>query len=166
MGDCLFDSIKICLNSININVSSTFLRKKAYQSILYDIEETREAIDHWINVYHYRPTEYTFIRPFLHIKEFSKNDHEKLYKLLCDNRYTWGEEYALRQLQKILNLAIIVFDTSVNNYHRYNIDDLKNYDNLIVLNLSRQHYTPMKIFNKYVWNIHELRKYFRLNIKK
>jgi len=138
-GDCFFSSLALILRSFSrLQPSASDLRKVLAASFLdpENLEEAKSAVTHFINIGVW-PKGCSLL---------------KASQYVMDRNQYWAEEYAIRQFQKQLGVQFIIVE-----YRKQGIFvswvKQEQATHLLLLYLSAQHYQPLFLNGKSIFDI-------------
>lgn len=161
-GDCLFDSIRIILQSIGLDYTLKHLRSVvAYPVLDVHDKETNATIDTWLALYKQAckeknkklHEEYKFISSLENAKiPLSKKHREELYKAMMLPDY-WGDDHAIRILEERLNVRFLTLHD--NGVGQFPLDHSKesrfNPEHIALLFQTQNCYMPLSYNSQYVF---------------
>lgn len=173
-GDCLFDSIRIALASINYTYNIGDLRHAVAKRVLdtKDIEMTH-TIEMWIELYKqsWKAKDTSILVEYFQVSDtgaceyargesfrdsniVSKKDRLSIYKKMITSSF-WGEETSLRTLERALYTKFLIFNLSnelrpIPMQPTSSAEIFPHYA-FIVLFLNGNHYQPMSHEGKFVF---------------
>lgn len=173
-GDCLFDSVSHCLNSIGLSFSPHYLRQVVAYSIL-DVQSAtaKNIVQQWYQLYHQLMSpdgdksllrEYAFMQPAHHQPlPLSLSTLSLISRQMMQPALYWGEEYALRVFERQLQVRFLIWEQVEGNRFRLHTpldhNDLRgDYrpTHYILLYLQQKHYQPLSYSGQYVFTPHSL----------
>ena len=144
-GDCLFSSVGKALKT-----SVQSLRKIVAYSIL--LNENQSTVQFWRELYHSFMTENneTMLNEYKHIEcvsnipldtDLTMRDKKLVIREMMKSSF-WGEEYAIRQLESMLRIKIIVLNGDIKSFskslkHEYEYTP----DKYVMVYLESKHYS-------------------------
>ncbi len=170
-GDCLFDSIRIALQSIGYKYKIVDLRHAVAKRVLDGNDnEMKNTIDMWIELYKQSTTgEKDLLFECFQVAEVVSKK-KKTTRLTYQDRFSiynnmmtsmfWGEETTLRTLERSLYTRFLIFylksTTEDGDLKPLPMQPTSNgeifpYDTFIVLFLNGNHYQPMSHEGKFVF---------------
>ncbi len=183
-GDCLFNSIRIALASINYDHTIERLRGCVARRALNPTdEEFNQSLKMWCELAGASGSDLEIQRETLHVRNIchkpwplSYEDRLDVMRRMMDPNYYWGDEVAVRTLERALQVRFLVWHMDFNcalqpttmNEQFYVGSQPQTVDIYIVLMLSGgdtgAHYNPMAYKEKTVNGANEkLRFVFRKN---
>lgn len=161
-GDCLFDSVRIILQSLDMNYTVRHLRSVvAYQALDTHDKQTNETIASWIALYRQAKaernsemcTEYAHVEPVSNVRPpLSIQDRKKLSREMMKNSY-WGDEHALRILEERLSMRFLILHPDGSTQHPldHRCSAAWRPDHVAMLILNQKHYQPISYDGRYVF---------------
>ena len=165
-GNCLFDSIRQCLESIGKHVTIEQLRASVAKTVLDPTHEDGEnAVLNWQTFYNEakKANDEEMMNEYQHVSciadeplPLSMEAREKLYASMMTKEY-WAEEYALNILEKSLNVKLLILDGDrraalMGADHGPHFNP-KYY---MILVLQKQHYTPVSSKGIFCFKKHQI----------
>lgn len=161
-GNCLFDSVRIILQSLDMNYTVRHLRSVvAYQTLDTHDKQTTETIASWITLYRQGKAERNFemCQEYAHVEPVSNSrpplsiqDRKKLSREMMKNTY-WGDEHALRVLEERLCMRFLILHPDGSTQHPldHRCSAAWRPDHVAMLLLSQKHYQPISYEGRYVF---------------
>lgn len=181
-GDCLFDSLRIMLQSIGLQYSLAYLRGVVARSVLsvHENKAVYSTVQTWYELYqsfldsrdYVLLHEYAFLSP---TKNQSWPLQPHVLQALSENmmkpKLYWGEEFALRTFEKQLQIRFFILEKKDNLYRLHaplchNDDPDYQPTHYLWLLLDRKHYQPLSFGGQFVFAPDELPLYLQKLIQK
>lgn len=164
-GDCLFDSIRQALTSINKPVTIEQLRVEVAKMVYAGTETTENTILTWHTFYNEakKAGDEEMMQEYNHIScvadddlPLSKEARDKLYASMMTKAY-WAEEFAISVLEKSLNVKLLILDgdrkTAMMGTDHGPLFNPKYY---LILVLQKQHYMPVSSKGIFCFKKHQI----------
>ena len=160
-GNCLFDSIRIALESIGKNYRVEDLRYHVAKRVLDKGDsEMTEIIKNWIDIYQNaaKNNEHELVYDYMHVHNISpaltKEDRQRLFRVMMSNLF-FGEETTLQSLEKALGVTFEIYTKRGKSsvHHFSNGKKFKpQYSIMLFLDEERRHYDLISFRGKFVHN--------------
>lgn len=160
-GDCFFDSIRIILNTVNIERTTQQLRQVVAAPVLDENDEiVNRTITNWIELYQGAVKEndralmeeYRHMMPLAEAKfPLDAAHRQTLYNVMLTRHY-WGEHHACRMIEEQTQMRFLIFceDTKRPQLTWYHSTLFKP-TNYCFLYLRYQHYMPVSLNGQFIY---------------
>lgn len=162
-GDCLFDSVRIVLQSERIYTTNQELRRIVADTVLdLSDRDATSAIQLWKMSYMAgMAAEFQHVRNVVRQGEdpamITINDRRLIFSnMLCPNLY-WGDEYALRIMEREFHVVFLLFtDLRLKPVVPLDHEPNHQFTHYIMLYLSRIHYQPVSYGSRFLFQPEQL----------
>jgi hypothetical protein len=182
-GDCLFDSLRIMMQSIGLHYSLEYLRGVVARSILNMAtdEHVYQTVHMWFELFHSfvksrdvsLMQEYQFMTPtYQQTWPLSPQVLQDLSEYMMKPKLYWGEEFALRTFEKQLQIRFFILEKVGRQGYRLHAPLCHNDDagyqptHYVWLYLQNKHYQPLSFGGQFVFAPFELPLYLQKLIQK
>lgn len=156
-GECLFDSVRLVLESEGIHTNIQELRRLVASTVL-DLQDAQatEAIVNW-KMYYLSDLR----QEFMHVHNVVRtdeppnivtvNDRRMIFSNMLSPNLYWGDEYALRIMEREFKVTFLVFrDTRHKPVYAVNHEPGWQFSHYILLFLAGCHYNPVSLNGKFL----------------